>query len=150
MAHPFRKMSEDQIADFLTENRNAIIAVNREDGAPLISPVWYLYEEKSLYFSVTNDSAKHRCLKRDPQVAICIDGGHPDERAVTIYGKAELYENESDWPDDILFHTASRYTDIEAYEFVREYLNTIKSESVLVKIDRTSSKLIGRDYNRQE
>ena len=150
MAHPFRQMSEAQVTEFFAQAHNAIVAVNREDNAPLISPVWYLYEEANLYFSVTRDSAKYRYLKRDPQVAVCIDGGHPDERAVTIYGTAEFYENETDWLEDILFRTACRYTDTEQHEFVREYLNTIKSESVVVKIGRISSKLIGRDYNRQE
>ena len=148
MAHPFKAMSEDEVASFLAEPHNAIIAVNRENGAPLISPVWYLYEEECIYFSVTNDSAKHRHLKRDPKVSVCIDGGHPDERAVTIYGAAEMFENECDWPDDILWRTACRYT--EPNEFVREYLDSIKSESVLIKLNCNKSKVVGRDYNRQD
>ena len=149
MFHPFRQMDEDQIAEFLAEKRTAIIAVNRAVKSPLISPVWYLYEQANLYFSVTRDSAKYHCLKRDKKVTVCIDGGHPDERAVTIYGIAEFYENENDWPEDILFRIASRYTDAEQQEFVREYLNTIKSESILIKINSNDGKLLGRDYNRQ-
>ncbi len=148
MAHPFKAMNKDEVAGFLAGPHNAIIAVNREDNAALISPVWFLYEEECLYFSVTNDSAKHRYLKRDSNVSVCIDGGHPDERAVTIYGTAELLKNESDWPDDILWRTACRYT--EPNEFVREYLESIKSESILVKINCNNSKLVGRDYNRPD
>ncbi len=148
MAHPFKPMTEEEIAKFLAEARNAIVSINRADAAPLISPVWYIYEEECLYFSVTNDSAKHRYLQRDPRVAVCIDGGHPDERAVTIYGTAEMLEDEGDWPDAILWRCGCRYKDKEQHELLREYLESIKSETVLIGVNCESGTLIGRDYNQ--
>ena len=62
-------------------------------------PVWYLYEEGRLYFSVPVATAQCRQLRRDPRIALCIDGGRPDARFVTLYGTAEAVEEESPWRD---------------------------------------------------
>ena len=141
-------MDEGQIAEFLAAARHATVAINRINDSPLISPVWYLQENDFIYFSITSDSAKYRYLKRYPKVAICIDGGYPDERAVTIYGTAELEELDSAWPDDILWRTATRYVSSDQHEFLRDYLETIKTDSVLATVSYKHGRIVARDYNR--
>jgi nitroimidazol reductase NimA-like FMN-containing flavoprotein (pyridoxamine 5'-phosphate oxidase superfamily) len=77
------QMNSSQIQAFLDAPRHAIAAALRPDGAPQLSPIWFLYENERLYFSILLSSAKYRQLRRDPRIALCIDAGHPDARAVS-------------------------------------------------------------------
>ena len=54
---------------------NATLATNRRDGAPQLSPIWYLYEEGRFHISIGADSVKARNVRRDPRVSLCIDEG---------------------------------------------------------------------------
>ncbi len=93
---------------------NAILATNRRDGAPHISPIWYLYEEGRFYISLGANSVKARNVRRDPRVSLCIDEGHPEGRAVTVDGRAELIDDESPWRDDLNWRITRHYHETEA------------------------------------
>jgi PPOX class probable F420-dependent enzyme len=102
-------MSREQIDAFLEAPRHAIVATQRADGRPQLSPVWYVYEETRLYFSAFAQAAKCRHLRREPHIAICVDGAHPDARFVTLYGTAEIVEEESPWRDELEWRILRRY-----------------------------------------
>ena len=93
---------------------NAVLATNRRDGAPQLSPIWYLYEDGRFHISVGAESVKARNVRRDPRVSLCIDEGHPDGRAVTVCGIAEIIEGESAWRDDVNWRIVLRYHETEA------------------------------------
>ena len=86
MTYQYAEMSQAQIEEFLHAPRFAIVGTNRVNGAPQLTPVWYLYENGRIYVSMSVDSAKYRNLRRDSRIGICISGSHPDARAVMIYG----------------------------------------------------------------
>lgn len=138
-------MDAKAIDEFLrAPNRHAIAGTNRRDGAPQLSPVWYLYEEGTMYISIPVGSAKHRNLQRDPRLSVCVDGGRQDVRTVILYGTAELREGN----DAELIETRKRIirayyaTDAEA----RNYYETIRGmPSVLVVL--VPDKIISQDYN---
>ncbi len=109
-----KTMTDDETEAILQATVNAIIATNRRDGAPQLSPIWYLYEGGRFYISVGADSVKARNVRRDPRVSLCIDEGHPDGQAVTVYGTAELIEAESAWRDDVTWRIILRYHTTEA------------------------------------
>ena len=109
MTVEYTVMTQGQIDEFLQTPRHGIFATNRTKGPPQITAVWYLYEDGKIHIMILADSAKYRSIKRDPRVSICVDGGHPDGRAVTIYGTAEVVEVMSAWPDDILLRITRRY-----------------------------------------
>ncbi len=81
-----------QVSEFLQADRHAILATNGRNGAPQLTPVWYIFEEGVLYVSAQTTTVKVRNLRRDPTVTICIDGGRGDARYIVFYGKAELIE----------------------------------------------------------
>jgi PPOX class probable F420-dependent enzyme len=85
-------LATPQVEEFLTAQRNAIVATLKRDGMPQLSPVWYLYDQGTLYVSIRTETAKYHNLKRDPRLSICIDGGPGDFRSVTAYGTADLIE----------------------------------------------------------
>lgn len=90
MGYEFETMSEERLAAWLSEPRNAVVATIRKNGATHQSPVWYLYEDGVFNIPVLVNSVKYRNLERDPRISICMDGGYPDLSAVTVTGTAEI------------------------------------------------------------
>ena len=133
-------MTEAEIDEFLEAPRHAIVATNRVKGPAQLSPVWYLYEEGRMYIGILVPSAKHRNLRRDPSISVCVDGGHPDARAVMILGTAEMIEEESSWRDEIETRITRRYlvTDEEIRRFNEEYGDS-KSALLVITPERTIS-----------
>jgi PPOX class probable F420-dependent enzyme len=138
-------MSSSQVQAFLEAPRHAIAAVHRPDGAPQLSPIWFLYENERLYFSSSLDSAKCRQLRRDPRIALCIDAGHPDARAVSISGTAELLTDESPERADLEWRILRRYH--ESDEAAHRWEASIEAEGPAALVVVSPEKIIGWDYN---
>jgi PPOX class probable F420-dependent enzyme len=87
------------------------IAVVREDGSPLVTPIWFLYEDDAIYFTPRENSAWFRCLRRDPRAALCIDEQPLPYRKVLVEGRAELVHDlgEDDAWRDLYRRIATRY-----------------------------------------
>ena len=138
-------MTQAQVEEFLETPRHAIAATNRRDGPPQLSPVWFLYEEGRFYIGVRVASAKYRNLRRDPRISLCVDGGHPDARAVMVHGSAELIEAESSWREEVTWRITRRYyeTDEEARQF-REEARAWGPRALIVV---TPEKIISQDFN---
>lgn len=145
MAIPYNDMSISQVAEFLQTPRFATFGTNRANGPPQLTPVWFLHEKERLYVSMYKKSAKYRNLSRDPRVALCIAGTHPDARAVMVYGTVEFLEADSPGVDDIVWRLARRYYDSD--EEARAYLEAEASggENAIAAV--TPEKIIAQDYN---
>ncbi len=139
-----KSMTRAQIEEFLRSPRHAVVGTNRLDGPPQISPVWYLHEDDRLYIGIRVDSAKYHNLRRDRRISVCVDGGHPDTRAVMICGSAELIEEDSPWREDIHWRITRRYfdSDREARRYQEE---TRDWKTALIVV--TPEKTISQDFN---
>ncbi len=138
-------MTQAQVEEFLEAPRHAIVGTNRRDGPPQLSPVWYLHEEGRLYISILVTSAKYRNLRRDPRISLCVDGGHPDARAVMIHGGAELIEAESPWRDEMIWRITRRYHDSD--EDARQFREQARDWGRTALIVVTPEKIISQDFN---
>ncbi len=145
MAHAAPVMTQARIEEFVQVSRHAIVGTNRRNGPPQLSPVWYLYEEGRIYISVLVASAKYSNLQRDPRIGLCIDGGHPDARAVMIYGSAELIVAESPWREETRWRIIRRYfdNDEEAHRFKEQARDWGPTALIVV----TPQKTISQDFN---
>jgi len=87
------------------------IAVVREDGSPLVTPIWFIHEDESIYFTPRERSEWFSCLRRDPRVALCIDEQALPYRKVLVEGRAELVYDlgEDDRWRDLYRRIARRY-----------------------------------------
>ena len=145
MSDGTNQMNSAQVQAFLDAPRHAIAAVLRPDGRPQLSPIWFLYEDERLYFSISLSSAKYRQLRRDPRIALCIDAGHPDARAVCISGTAELITDESPERADLEWRILRRYH--ESDEDAHRWQSSIEAEGPNALVVVSPEHIIGWDYN---
>lgn len=76
---------------FLKHGRNAIVATNRRNAGPNMSPLWYLWDGEFFLISTSDWVAKVRTLRRDPRMSICIDDATSNFGLyVTVYGTGEI------------------------------------------------------------
>jgi PPOX class probable F420-dependent enzyme len=145
VAETSTRMSRDQIDAFLAAPRHAIVAAQRPDGTSQLSPVWYVFEESRFYFSTFVKAAKCRHLRQDPRIAICVDGAHPDARFVSLYGTAEILEEDSAWREALEWRILRRYHDSDeaARRYQAELAGTGQDALVVVRPEQ----IAGWDYN---
>jgi PPOX class probable F420-dependent enzyme len=132
-------MPSTEIAAFLRAPRHAVLGMNRPDGPPHLSPVWYLYEDGVFYISIATTTVKYRLLRGDPRVSLCIDGGYPDYRTVIVAGVAELHPNDEAMRRRII----RRYYEEEAD--AQRYANSTRRASHVLVVVR-AERVIGQDY----
>ncbi len=135
-------LSKEERTAFLGERRVVMrIAVVRPDGSPLVTPLWYLYEDEAIYFTPRERSEWFACLRNDPRAALCIDEQPLPYRKVMIEGAAELlYDVGADdqWRD-LYLRMAKQYVpsdDAEAY-----LRNTINERRGLFRIKLADAKV---------
>ena len=107
------QMSDSQVESFFQTPRFAVFGTNSVDGPPQLTTVWFLYEAGAIYVGIERRSVKYRNLTRDPRVALCIDGEHPDGRTVVVYGLAEVLESGTPESDRITWRLTRRYHDTD-------------------------------------
>ena len=97
---------------FLTERGVLMrVAVVRPDGSPLVTPIWFIYEDDAIYFTPRARSVWFDCLRHDPRVALCIDEQPLPYRKVVLEGRAELVHDvgaDDQWRD-LYRRIAQRY-----------------------------------------
>jgi PPOX class probable F420-dependent enzyme len=137
------QMSDSEIESFFSTPRFAVFGTRSVDGAPQLSTVWFLYESRTVYVGIERRSVKYRNLIRNPLVALCIDGEHPDGRTVVVYGHAEVLELGASDTDRIAFRLTRKYRDTD--EEARRYIDsTSHLDSVLIKV--TPQRIVGLNY----
>ena len=121
--------------EFLAERGIVMrVGVVRDDGSPLVTPIWFLHEDGAIYFTPREKSEWFACLRRDPRVALCIDEQPLPYRKVIVEGRAELVHDigEDDVWRDLYRRIAKRYVgDAEAEAYVQ---NTIDQPRGLYRV----------------
>jgi PPOX class probable F420-dependent enzyme len=123
----------EQIHAFLSTPslRDAILAVNRPEGGPQLTPVWFFWDGEAFWFSIRNHSAKYRYMQRDQDISVLVDDP-ATARYVLAYGRAEFVDK------NLRAHPALRSM-LEKYnvsaEEMEEGLDELSSpERVLVRL----------------
>jgi PPOX class probable F420-dependent enzyme len=89
------KLSDNEAQLFLDKNFGAV-ATLREDGSPLVTPVWVDYDGENVVFNTAAPRAKWKHLKRDPRVAVEVYAQDDPYKYVTVSGTAEVVEDEEE------------------------------------------------------
>ena len=70
------------------------IAVVNADGAPSVTPIWFLHHDSAILFTPRLKSAWYRRIQADPRVALCIDEDRLPYRKVLVEGVSELVHSQ--------------------------------------------------------
>lgn len=80
-----------EMRDFLGDVHFAVVATIRGDGLPHQTVMWYaLQPDGTVLLNTPLDSLKHRHLKRDRRISICVEDGY---RYVTLRGTVVVEED---------------------------------------------------------
>ena len=94
-----------QVEEFLNGKHFGKLATVMKDGAPHVTPMWYMLDGEKLILNTTTKRVKYYNIKRDSRVCFLVDDGYP---YVMILGRARI-ANERDGKKDIEA-LAIRYT----------------------------------------
>lgn len=85
-------MTSEEMQIILSKPINAIVGVNRADGEPQLTPVWFAWDGTFFRFSTIKDRVKYLNIKRDPSISLIVDDLEA-HKYITAYGRAEIIEH---------------------------------------------------------
>jgi PPOX class probable F420-dependent enzyme len=84
-------LADVRVQRFLATKDVIVLATIAADGAPLLTPMWFLHDASVLTMVSVDDTHKVRNLRRDPRVFVLAESGtRGDVRGVSIRGRAEF------------------------------------------------------------
>ena len=102
-----REMSREEWWRFASEGtRTGMLALVRKNGAPVVTPVWFLLNEgpdgDELIFTTGTDTLKGKAIARDGRISLAVDDQKPPYSYVQFTAEARLTH------DDDLLEWATR------------------------------------------
>lgn len=86
----------DAVRELLGLRLTATLGTINDDGTPLLTPIWYLYEAGRLYLPTGSGSRKVRNIKARPTISTLIDQRRPERhRWASATGRAEILSGEA-------------------------------------------------------
>lgn len=82
------RMTADELEDFLRRERTVRLGTVSPDGDPHVSPLWFVWDDGTMYFNSLKRSRRGRDLAYGSRVAACLDGGHEygELHGAVLYG----------------------------------------------------------------
>lgn len=87
--------TDEEVAQFLEEQRVANIATIGPNGMPHLVAMWYAVVDGDIWFETKAKSQKVVNLRRDPRISCLVEAGHTYDklRGVELEGTAEIVED---------------------------------------------------------
>jgi len=133
------RMSDEEVRDFLRENKTIIINSIGPDGFPHPMPMWFSFDD-ALVTSMTTfrKSQKILNLRRDPRVSLLVESGleYQELRGVVIYGRAELSEDLDEIITALLAAAGQEAPtdDADAQQAMRKVMHKTASKRTLIRV----------------
>lgn len=122
-------MSESERDAFLADVHVGLLAVERPDGPPLVSPVWYRYQPGgAIELNTERSTEKARLLEGCGRASLCVQREELPYAYVTVEGPVEVEPTDRETRLDI----ATRYLGPEMGEAYVE--NGPSGDDIVVRI----------------
>jgi PPOX class probable F420-dependent enzyme len=132
------RLSDEEQRRFLAGRHVAVLVTVGEDGAPVPSPIWYLYRDGAFHFRTADDSIKAKNIRRDPRVSICVQDERPPYRAITAYGRAMIVPA-AEWLADELPRHYLGFVGAIGYKQAAQAIEQGPEVTLVVRPDRITS-----------
>lgn len=84
-------MSKQEREEFLAALHVGVLAVDRPDGPPLVTPIWYRYVPGgAVEFNTAGSGQKAQLLERSGYASLCAQREEPPYAYVTVDGPVEI------------------------------------------------------------
>ena len=90
------RLSKSQREKFLAGRHVAVLVTIGVDGAPVPTPIWYLFRDGAFYFRTESNATKTANIRRDPRVSICVQDERAPYKFIVARGTAEIADS-LDW-----------------------------------------------------
>lgn len=90
------ELGEDEIRDYMLEQKTLIIVSNGHDGYPHPMPMWFYQDPAgALYCSTFKKSQKVFNFRRDPKASLLVESGseYAELKSVLIYANTEVIDD---------------------------------------------------------
>jgi PPOX class probable F420-dependent enzyme len=89
------KMSDEEVAAFLSDERTVICATNGPHGWPHLMPLWYTVRDGNIWAWTYAKSQKVMNLERDPRATLQVEAGeeYAELRGVMIEADATVHHD---------------------------------------------------------
>lgn len=84
------RMSEEELASFLDEQRTVVVATNGSDGWPHLMPLWFTVRDGELWSWTYARSQKVRNLERDDRVTLQVESGETYDQLRGVMTKTRV------------------------------------------------------------
>ncbi|KQW53091.1 F420-dependent protein [Nocardioides sp. Root1257] len=103
-------MSDDEIAEFLQQQRSSTLATYGPQGQIHLVGMWYAVMDGQIWFETKKKAQKTVNVRRDPRCSFLVEAGHTYDqlRGVAIEGQAVVIEDE-DVVWDVCVNIFERY-----------------------------------------
>ena len=84
------RMSPEEVADFLDEQRVVVCATNGRDGFPHLMPLWYVVRDGELWAWTFAKSQKVKNLERDARATLQVEAGEEYQELRGVMFKTDV------------------------------------------------------------
>ena len=89
-----KHMTHDEAVEFLSSGtRTGKLATVRANGAPHVTPIWFVVDGDDLFFNTWHTSAKAKHLTRDPRASLVVDLEEAPYAYVMVEGTVTISRN---------------------------------------------------------
>jgi hypothetical protein len=122
------KMSDEEIAAFLDEERTVICATNGVNGFPHLMPLWYLVRDGEIWAWTYAKSQKVKNLERDARATLQVEAGeqYQELRGVMIEADTTIHAI----TDDVLAFGLELFQRYGADVTGPEFVDTVRAQAV--------------------
>lgn len=107
------RLSDEEVAAFLDEQRTIVLCSNGSRGHPHPAPMWFVVDDGGAILMTTYaKSVKVGHIEADPRVSLLVESGeaYHELKGVVLYGEAAI-EDDTDVVAAALGRVSQRYTD---------------------------------------
>jgi PPOX class probable F420-dependent enzyme len=145
------RLSKRQREKFLAGRHVAVLVTIGRDGAPVSTPIWYLYRDGAFYFRTAGNAIKTENVRRDPRVSVCVQDERAPYRSLVAAGQAEVVTSPAWLADEMPRHYLGmvgamgyRAAAREAIEQGEEVAIVMRPERIVTSDFSAETPLVGR------
>ncbi|MDQ3740989.1 MAG: pyridoxamine 5'-phosphate oxidase family protein [Actinomycetota bacterium] len=128
------KMTDEEVAAFLDEQRVVVCATNGRDGFPHLMPLWYVVRDGELWAWTFAKSQKVKNLERDARATLQVEAGEQYHELRGVMFKCDVeVVRETERVRDLGLEIFARYTGGDLNDEVRAMVEKQAAKRVAMR-----------------